>query len=173
MNMVLRRLPHALWLFFVWIALWGNLSVANFVSGLLVVGAVVALFAHVGPLPAAPVRPAYVLRLLGWWAKNLVVSTVTVVRKVFRREPVSPAILAFPMQGVTDAVVTLVANIITTTPGTLTLDVRSDGRNAVLYVHMLDLEDEQAARADIEELQRLALLAFADRDATEHLLGAQ
>lgn len=173
MNVMVRRLPHAAWLLAVWIALWGNLSVANLVSGLLVVGAVAGLFSHIGPLPAAPVRPVYVLRLAGWWARNLVISTIRVVGKVFRRDPVSPAILAFPMQNVTDAVVTLVANIITTTPGTLTLDVRSDGHNAVLYVHMLDLEDEQAARRDIEDLQRLALLAFGDREATEHLLGAQ
>lgn len=170
MKVWVRRLPHAVWLLAVWIALWGDLSFANVMSGLLVVGGVVAAFTHVGPLPATSVRPLYVLRLLGWWAKNLVDSTLEVAYRVLRSQPVQPAILAFPMRNAPDAVVTVVANIITTTPGTLTLDVRSDGTNAVLYVHILHLDDEEAARANIEELQRLALLAFGDRDATEHLL---
>lgn len=166
-----RRLPHAVWLLAVWIALWGDLSIANVVSGIAVVGVVIVAFAPIGPLPASPFRPVHALRLLGWWAKNLVMSTLRVVRKVFRREKVSPAILAFPMREVSDAVVTLVANIITTTPGTLTLDIRSDGTNAVLYVHMLDLDDEEAARADIRELQRLATLAFGDPARADQLLG--
>lgn len=168
LNMAFRRLPHLAWLLAVWIALWGNVSVANLVSGAIVVGVFAWAFTEVGPLPASRMNPIYVLMLLGWFAQHLVISTLEVARLVLRSADVRPAIIAVPMQGVSDAVVTLVADIITLTPGSMTVDVRSDGEDAVLYVHVVDLEDEDTVRADLNELQRLAMLAFGSRGAAEH-----
>ena len=56
---------------------------------------------------------------------------------------------------------TLVANAITLTPGTLTIDAR--GRPAVLYVHVLSFDAVEATRAEVEDLERRIVRAFGTR----------
>jgi multicomponent Na+:H+ antiporter subunit E len=53
-----------------------------------------------------------------------------------------PGILAIPLEARTDAEITLLANLITMTPGTLTLDVSSDRK--VLFVHAMYLGEIEA-----------------------------
>ena len=168
----LRRLPHLLWLLAVWCALWGSITVANVLSGLAVVGLVALAFSDVGPRPAAAVQVGDLLRLVWWFVKALLASTLEVAWAVVRSEPVKPAVIAFTMRDCSDAVVTLVGDMITLTPGTLTLDIRSDGKDSVLYVHCLDLDDEDVIRADLDELAELAIRAFGDRNARLHLQEA-
>jgi multicomponent Na+:H+ antiporter subunit E len=50
-----------------------------------------------------------------------------------------PAILAIPLEATTDLEITLLANMISLTPGTLSLDVSSDRK--VLFVHAMYLEE--------------------------------
>lgn len=57
--------------------------------------------------------------------------------------PLRPAILAVPTAGLSDAQITLLANMITLTPGTISLDVSPDKSH--LYVHVLDAADPDAA----------------------------
>ena len=54
--------------------------------------------------------------------------------------------------------VTLVANAITLTPGTLTVTAESDP--AVLHVHVLGLGDVDEFRASVHDLHRRATAAF-------------
>lgn len=54
-----------------------------------------------------------------------------------------PAILAVPTQGLSDAQITLLANMITLTPGTISLDTSPDKSH--LYVHVMDAADPAAA----------------------------
>jgi multicomponent Na+:H+ antiporter subunit E len=51
-----------------------------------------------------------------------------------------PGVIALPLDAKSDAEITLLANLITLTPGTLSLDVSSDRR--VLYIHVMHLEDD-------------------------------
>jgi multicomponent Na+:H+ antiporter subunit E len=51
------------------------------------------------------------------------------------------AIIAYPLTVTTDAQITLLANMITLTPGTLSLDVSDDRRT--LLIHALDVEDPE------------------------------
>ena len=53
-----------------------------------------------------------------------------------------PAIVAFPLTVTTDSQITLLANMITLTPGTLSMDVSDDRRT--LYIHTIDLADREA-----------------------------
>lgn len=59
-----------------------------------------------------------------------------------------PAIVAIPLDAQTDVEITLLANLITLTPGTLSLDVSSDRR--VLYVHAMFVEDVESFRDSIK-----------------------
>ena len=80
------------------------------------------------------------------WA--LAAANVRVARLIvdFRR-PVRPAILKVYCGEMGDLERTIVANSITLTPGTITVDFSDDGRH--LYVHVLEAEDVEAARREL------------------------
>lgn len=73
---------------------------------------------------------------------------VTVARPDMRAH-VRPAFVAFPLTVTSDAEITLLANLITLTPGTLSVDVSEDRR--LLYIHVLDSTDREAVIRDIAE----------------------
>ncbi|HEY7716245.1 MAG TPA: Na+/H+ antiporter subunit E [Candidatus Binatia bacterium] len=62
-----------------------------------------------------------------------------------------PGVIAIPLDAKTDAEITLLACLITLTPGTLSLDVAAD--RSVLYIHIMyiDHNDIEAARRTIKE----------------------
>lgn len=70
-----------------------------------------------------------------------------------------PGIFAYPLKLETDFQITLLANLITLTPGTLSVDVSDDERT--LYVHAIDCSDPDGTRRDIAEgFERKILEAF-------------
>lgn len=59
-----------------------------------------------------------------------------------------PGVIAIPLDAETDAEITMLALIITLTPGTLSLDVSSDRR--ILYVHAMYIDDVDKVRREIK-----------------------
>lgn len=73
---------------------------------------------------------------------------------------IKPGIFAFPLTVTRDFEITLLANLITLTPGTLSVDVSEDRKT--LFVHAIDCSDPDAARRDIAEgFERKIREAFA------------
>ncbi|MBA3040279.1 MAG: Na+/H+ antiporter subunit E [Alphaproteobacteria bacterium] len=82
------------------------------------------------------------------------------VMVVSPRLDIKPGIFAFPLTVTRDFEITLLANLITLTPGTLSVDVSDDKKT--LYVHAIDCADPDAARRDIAEgFERKIREAFA------------
>jgi multicomponent Na+:H+ antiporter subunit E len=159
---ILRRWPTLVALIVMWIALWGDLSVANVVGGTIVAVAVMGFAGRVQPRPTQHVDPRAAVSYLFTFLRQLAEASWQVARAVVRPDRIKPGILAMPLYGASDAVVTLVANSITLTPGTLTLETaRRDDDVAILYVHALDLSDADDVREDICQLELLAVDAFA------------
>lgn len=153
---MLRKLGMAAWITAVWIALWGDLSWANVVGGLLVS---IFLLAAV-PLrgKGASRRFAVVPALLyaAVFVRDLTMSSIEVARQVFWPvERLRPAILAADLESADRGLLSLVANTISLTPGTLTLEV--DGERARLWIHVLHLEEggEGAVLEQARALERL------------------
>ena len=70
-----------------------------------------------------------------------------------------PGIIAIPLEAKTDFEITLLANLITMTPGTLSLDLSEDRRT--LYVHAMYIHDPEKIRASIKnDLERRVLEVF-------------
>jgi multisubunit Na+/H+ antiporter MnhE subunit len=70
-----------------------------------------------------------------------------------------PRFVRVPVRVRSDAAVTALANLITLTPGTLTVDVAPDRTS--LLVHVFDLEEEAAAVAEIQNrLERAVAEVF-------------
>jgi multicomponent Na+:H+ antiporter subunit E len=79
------------------------------------------------------------LSLLLLFARELIVSALKVAWLAVQPQlRIRPAIIAYPLTVTTDAQITLLANMITLTPGTLSVDVSDDRRT--LYIHAIDIE---------------------------------
>jgi multicomponent Na+:H+ antiporter subunit E len=149
-----------------WIALWGELTWANLLGGI-AIAAIVVVVAGVDRSSMRPVavRPLWTLRYVGFVLWSLVVSNLRLAREIvsFRRRTFT-AIVAVEMRCASDAVVNVVANSITLTPGTITVDVvrqpEPDHDLAILYVHAIYGRDPAEVRRDVLVLERLALRAF-------------
>ena len=87
-------------------------------------------------------RIIYAIYLFFYFIVALIRSTWSVVLIVIGpRKKFQPAIVAVPVNLKTEISVTTLANLITLTPGTLTLDVSPDGKT--LFIHCLDLGSSQ------------------------------
>lgn len=81
---------------------------------------------------------------------ELVLANIKVARLVLTpRERLRPGIVAVPLDLRTDAQITTLANLITLTPGTLSLDVSHDRR--VLYVHSIEVADRESFRRETKQ----------------------
>lgn len=195
MTRAALRIPATMgWLTLLWVLLWGHVSYANVLGGM-AVSAGVVLFARLDSASLRPTRfrPLWALRYivtLGW---QLLVSNIRLAYEILTPgDGTHTGIIAVPIRGGSDAVVNLVANSITLTPGTMTIDVkRHELRSnrdpsgsgsgdlepgATLYVHAMYAVDVEAVRHDVLQLEALALHAFgtdedyerAQRDVEEH-----
>lgn len=153
----------AVWLTVVWVGLWGDLTAANVLAGLAV--SVVLLVAL--PLPttrvAGRVRPLAALRLAGRFAVDLVTANIVVAWQVLRAAtglgpPLRQGVVGYPMRTRSDRLVATVANMISLTPGTLTVEIDRD--NAVIFVHSLDLNSCEALRAEVRALETRVIRAL-------------
>ena len=71
-----------------------------------------------------------------------------------------PGVIGIPIRAKTDLEITILANLITMTPGTLSLDISPDRRT--LYIHAMYIHDPGALRKDIQEnLERRVLELLA------------
>ncbi len=159
-----RDLFLIVWLLLVWILLWGEPTVGNFVSGAIVVTALLVGF----PLARRPrtgvLRPLRAIHFLGFFIVKLVQATTIVAWEIITPgSRINQGVICIEALGASDALVTLVANFITLTPGTLTLEVRDDPKR--LFVHVLHLHDIEAVRRDVQELEALAIRAFGSPQA--------
>jgi len=95
-----------------------------------------------------------VLRYLMIFLKEMIVANIDVVKIVLSPKlKMTPGIIAYKMDVKTDAGITLLANSITLTPGTLSVDISEDRKT--LYIHALHIEDaaelEQSIRDSLEK----------------------
>ena len=90
-----------------------------------------------------------VIGLISFFAKELLVSNLRVLWDVITPKHISrPGIIGIPLDARTDAEIMLVANLISLTPGTLSLDLSADRK--ILYIHVMFLEDIDRTRQDIK-----------------------
>ncbi|NTC85379.1 Na+/H+ antiporter subunit E [Agrobacterium tumefaciens] len=133
----------------VWLAVSGSVTPVNILFGLIVSALALGLIRHQIPKGGRHrLRPVRVLSLLLLFFKELALSAWKVAVMVTRPKlDVQPGIFAYPLRLTTDFEITLLANLITLTPGTLSVDVSED--KTTLYVHAIDCSNIEAAKNDI------------------------
>ena len=145
-----------------WVALWGELSVANVASGLVVIAVITWLFGG-DSLGSYFVRPWGAIKAIGYVGWSLVTSSLQVVRAVLLPNPsrVATSIQEVKLAGDSPFIASIVANAITLTPGTMSIEVNPQTRT--ISVHVLGAVDEQQFRESILELERVISGAFTAR----------
>ncbi len=135
-----------------WMALTGAFTPENFLLGFFISS--LALWVSHGSRQETPLL--YYLGKAGRWAAfggfvvgELVLASLRLLWDILTpRHRMRPAIVAIPLDLESDMEITALANLITLTPGTLSLDVSSDRRT--LYVHAMYVGDAEAFRQDIK-----------------------
>ena len=143
-----------------WLLAWGEASVANVASGLVVATVLLVAFPpHRRATAGSGFSPLGVARLVLYVLGQLVPSNVLVAREILsRRSRIRTGVLAYPLQHPSEEVLSLMAHVIALTPGTMTVEATRDP--AVLYVHFLLLQDVERARRTVARLERLAVAAL-------------
>lgn len=148
-----RWLPHpllSLSLLIVWLLLVNTVSAGHIVLGA-IIGIAVPLFTS----PYWPDRPVFRkpmaavrLTLVVLW--DIVVANIVVAKLILFRRPSSlkPQFLVIPLEARSRYAISLLAGIITMTPGTVSADLDRDAR--ALLVHGLDVDDAEATVAQIK-----------------------
>ncbi len=133
-----------------WVAISGDLSVANFAIGF-GLGLVILFFTQrlIGQ-PTYLLRLWRLLKLLVFFVWELLLANLRLAYDVLTPGyQLRPGVVAVPLEARSDTEITLLANMITLTPGSFSLDVSADRR--VLYVHVMYLgEDVDAFRRKIK-----------------------
>jgi multicomponent Na+:H+ antiporter subunit E len=144
-----------------WLLAWGDLTVANTASGILVAGALLIAF--------PPERRTGnglrfsvggFLRLAVYLHVQLLISNLVMTREILRRRPdVRPGVIAHRLAQPSEEIVTMMTSIIALSPGTMTVEVEPD--SSVIYVHFFALRDVDKARASLSHLEDLATHAIS------------
>jgi multicomponent Na+:H+ antiporter subunit E len=143
-----------------WVILSGDFSGVNLVVGL-VFGYItlVLIEPQVDALAGYPARVPRILKFLGFFIKELVQANLRVGFDILTPPwHMKPGVIAMPLEARTELEITMVANLISLTPGTLSLDVSDDRK--VLYIHAMFLDDEEELRRNLKEMEYRALELF-------------
>ena len=132
-----------------WLLLTGSLSFANILVGVVLSYLLLALAffrvddrGYVRRLPAA-------VGLLVYFLVELVKANVQVAKEVLGPSfTMTPGVVAVPLDLKTPFAITLLANLITLTPGTLTMEVSRDC--STIYVHAMYVSDPDRFREEIK-----------------------
>jgi multicomponent Na+:H+ antiporter subunit E len=87
---------------------------------------------------------------VAFFVKELVLANMRVAYDVITpTHLMRPGVVAIPLDAKTDAEITVFANLLTLTPGTMSLDVSAD--RSVLYIHAMYIDDIEELRRQIKE----------------------
>lgn len=128
-----------------WCAATDSFTLLNLLFGAALAGTTLYFVRHRMDGTGFLIRAIRVLALIWLFIKELMLSAIRVSWLVLRPDmdkQLRPEIIEFPLHLESDAEITLLANLITLTPGTLSVDVSEDRK--VLYVHALRVTDRQA-----------------------------
>ena len=132
-----------------WAAVTGLMTMTNLLAGFAIGYGVLWIASRATGDSTYFSKVGKVIHFALYFLWELVVATLRVaVYIVTPKHRMKPAILAIPVHGRSAEETTLLANVITLTPGSLSLDVSPDGNT--LFVHVMYADDFEETRRQIE-----------------------
>jgi multicomponent Na+:H+ antiporter subunit E len=143
MNLFLLNLLLAV----IWAGLWGSFTLTQLVIGFHVGFATLWVAQPLFGGPSGYYLRAYrIVRLVLYFLYDLCVSSIQVAHDVLTpKDRSNPAILEMPLDVKSDIEILLVTNLISLTPGTLSLDVTPDRKTLIVHAMFADDPDEVIA----------------------------
>ncbi|MCG7573196.1 Na+/H+ antiporter subunit E [Phaeobacter sp. CNT1-3] len=135
----------------IWVLFFGGFTWLTTLSGLVVGYAILWLLQPLKGAPSSYFRRVwYWARLIVMFHYELLVSSLQVLWDIFTPTHLSnPAIIEMPLDVKTDAGILLTTNLISLTPGTLSIDVSEDRKTLILHVMFAD--DPDAVRRQLKQ----------------------
>lgn len=134
-----------------WALLTGKVSVGN-----LALGFVLGYFSLTLLYPSTGKKNSYFQKTIQgvhfalFFVKELIVSSYRVAIDIVKPLPLMrPGVIGIPLYAETDLEITMLANIISLTPGTLSLDVSPDRKT--LYIHAMYVINPDDLRKEIKD----------------------
>lgn len=149
-----------------WAAVTGAFSFLNLVFGFVLGGIVLGLIREQAGSVTHFRRAGRAVLLAVIFVYELIKASINVaiiVLSPWRR--LQPAIIAYPLTVQHDMAITLLANMITLTPGTLSIDVSDD--RSTLFVHAIDAPDIEAVIADIKSCFEVRIIQLFEPGARD------
>ncbi|MDN8589384.1 Na+/H+ antiporter subunit E [Paenibacillus sp. 11B] len=142
---------------FVWMFLnnaWNGVGfLTGYLLGLLLIGSMRRFF----PQRFYIVRVWAIIKLIALLFKELVRASIEVIRQIVKPKlDIRPGIFTYQTQLSSDWEVTLLCLLISLTPGTLPLEISGNQRK--LYIHALDIKDQQKMSDDIKNTFEKAIM---------------
>ena len=133
-----------------WAAVSGSFVLANLLFGFLLGALALSLIREQVGSVGYFSRLRRVASLILLFLYELLMSALRVSALILKPNMnLKPGILAYDLKVDRDHEITLLANLITLTPGTLSVEVSAD--RTKLYIHALDCSDPEQIRRDIAE----------------------
>lgn len=142
-----------------WAVALGTFTLGNVAVGFGLGYAILWFARRAGGVPAYFGKIEQVVRFALFYLRQLLLANLRIAYDVVTpRHHMRPGVIGVPLGARTDAEITLLANLITLTPGSVVIDVSDD--RSTLFVHVMYLEgdDPDRARRDIKDtLERRVL----------------
>lgn len=141
----------------VWVLMTGNFEFLNYVFGFFIAYVVILLMSRsISTVTDYPRRLPRTIYFLLYFIEELVKSNIKVAIDIITPTFMGrPGVIGLELDAKTNLEITLVANIISLTPGTLSLDVSADKK--ILFVHAMYLIDEEKVRDELKNLEQRLL----------------
>lgn len=134
----------------VWVALTGKFTVVNFSFGIVLCYLLMWISTRDSEDRKYFSKIPKIISFFFYFLYELVKANLEVAYDVITpRFYMKPGIIGVPLTAETDLEITLLANLITLTPGTLSLDVSEDRKT--LYVHAMYITDRDSFIRSIQE----------------------
>jgi len=147
-----RLLPHpyrSLAIVVLWLSLNNTIDPGHVVLGLLIGWLLPLLVGHFWPATVAMRRPWRAVAFAGIVIKDVILANLRVARAILGPPArLRPGFIRVPLDVRSDVGITMLAQTITLTPGTVSADLTPDRRT--LIVHYLDEGDPEALIAEIK-----------------------
>lgn len=132
-----------------WMLINGSFSTFNFIVGFVVGFVCLSLTQATGGTLGYGRQGWAAVKLLAYFLKEVVITSIKVVWDVLTPTHLSePDIIRYPLDAKSDLEIMLLANMISMTPGSLTLDISDD--RSYLIIHAMFAQDAAAVIAELK-----------------------
>lgn len=147
--MIKTRFLSNMLLSFIWLAVTGNFTFENFIFGFLLGFILLWLITTNRREDKYFYRGPKLIAFIFYFIYELIKANVQVAYDVITPSfYMKPGIIKIPLTAKSNLEITLLANLISLTPGTLSLDVSDD--RSVLYVHAMYVHDKDEFISEIK-----------------------